>query len=238
MSCQLGCYVPCEMCVLSLVDIIFTRLGATDRIMTGESTFFVECTETASVLRNATQDSLVLLDELGRGTSTFDGYAIAYAVFRHLIEKVNCRLLFATHYHPLTKEFKSHPHVTLQHMACTFKSDSNSCDMDQQELVFLYRLSSGACPESYGLKVALMAGIPIGVVEAASKAGWKIKESMGESFKSSEKRSEFSTLHEEWLKALLSISRIGESNFSEDDDAFDTLFCLWHELKSSYRSSN
>lgn len=154
---QLGCYVPCEMCVLSLVDIIFTRLGATDRIMTGESTFFVECTETASVLRNATQDSLVLLDELGRGTSTFDGYAIAYAVFRHLIEKVNCRLLFATHYHPLTKEFKSHPHATLQHMACTFKSDSNSCDMDQQELVFLYRLSSGACPESYGLKVALMA---------------------------------------------------------------------------------
>lgn len=100
---QLGCYVPCENCVLSVVDIIFTRLGATDRIMAGESTFFIECTETASVLHNATQDSLVILDELGRGTSTFDGYAIAYAVFRHLIEKVNCRLLFATHYHPLTR---------------------------------------------------------------------------------------------------------------------------------------
>uniref|UniRef100_A0A7N0V7I2 DNA mismatch repair proteins mutS family domain-containing protein n=1 Tax=Kalanchoe fedtschenkoi TaxID=63787 RepID=A0A7N0V7I2_KALFE len=112
---QLGAYVPCEMCVFSVVDIIFTRLGASDRIMTGESTFFVECAETASVLQHATQDSLVLLDELGRGTSTFDGYAIAYAVFRHLVEKVNCRLLFATHYHPLTKEFASHPQVTLQH---------------------------------------------------------------------------------------------------------------------------
>ncbi|XP_021903258.1 DNA mismatch repair protein MSH7 isoform X2 [Carica papaya] len=78
---QLGCFVPCEMCILSLVDIIFTRLGATDRIMTGESTFMVECTETASVLQNATRNSLVLLDELGRGTSTFDGYAIAFAEF-------------------------------------------------------------------------------------------------------------------------------------------------------------
>ncbi|CAA0806439.1 DNA mismatch repair protein MSH7 [Striga hermonthica] len=77
---QLGCYVPCEKCTLSTVDIIFTRLGATDRIMTGESTFLIECKETASVLQNATQSSLVLLDELGRGTSTFDGYAIAYAV--------------------------------------------------------------------------------------------------------------------------------------------------------------
>ncbi|KAK9269318.1 hypothetical protein L1049_001089 [Liquidambar formosana] len=196
---QLGSYVPCEMCVLSLVDIVFTRLGATDRIMTGESTFFIECSETAAVLQSATQDSLVLLDELGRGTSTFDGYAIAYAVFRHLIEKVNCRLLFATHYHPLTKEFSSHPHVTLQHMACTFKSKSQS-SLEDQELVFLYRLAPGACPESYGLQVALMAGIPKQVVEAALRAGGMMKQSIGDSFRSSERRSEFSTLHEEWIE--------------------------------------
>ncbi|RVW47558.1 DNA mismatch repair protein MSH7 [Vitis vinifera] len=137
---QLGSYVPCKMCILSLVDVVFTRLGATDRIMTGESTFFIECTETASVLRNATQDSLVLLDELGRGTSTFDGYAIAYAVFRHLVEKVNCRLLFATHYHPLTKEFASHPHVTLQHMACTFNLKGEKSSGGEQELVFFTSL--------------------------------------------------------------------------------------------------
>ncbi|KAL0552823.1 hypothetical protein IC582_011950 [Cucumis melo] len=221
---QLGCYIPCETCTLSVVDTIFTRLGATDRIMTGESTFLVECSETASVLQHATQDSLVILDELGRGTSTFDGYAIAYAVFRHLIEKVNCRLLFATHYHPLTKEFASHPHVMLQHMACTF---------NDQELIFLYRLRSGACPESYGLKVATMAGIPGRVVEAASRASQMMKQTIKENFKSSEQRSEFSTLHEEWLKTLITISEF-KGNDLDENDAFDTLFCLWYELKKSY----
>ncbi|XP_058206767.1 DNA mismatch repair protein MSH7 [Rhododendron vialii] len=232
---QLGSYVPCEVCVLSLVDTIFTRLGATDRIMTGESTFFIECTETASVLQNATQDSLVILDELGRGTSTFDGYAIAYAVFRHLVEKVNCRLLFATHYHPLTKEFASHPHVILQHMACAFKSNSNNSFQGGNDLVFLYRLASGACPESYGMQVALMAGIPKRVVETAARAGEVMKQSIGESFKSSERRSEFSSLHEEWLKTLLSVSTTGEGNVDDDNDAFDSLFCLWHELRNSYK---
>ncbi|KAB2076854.1 hypothetical protein ES319_A06G067600v1 [Gossypium barbadense] len=233
---QLGSFVPCETFVISLVDTIFTRLGATDRIMTGESTFLVECTETASVLQNATQDSLVLLDELGRGTSTFDGYAIAYAVFRHLVEKVHCRLLFATHYHPLTKEFASHPHVILQHMACSFKVKSEGCSKGEQEPSFLYRLTNGACPESYGLQVAIMAGIPEKVVEAASKAGQVMKISVGESFKSSEQRSEFSSLHEEWLRSLVSVSQVENCNF--DDCDYDTLFCLWHELKNSYGASN
>ncbi|KAK7271285.1 hypothetical protein RJT34_27060 [Clitoria ternatea] len=231
---QLGCYVPCENCVLSVVDIIFTRLGAKDRIMTGESTFFIECTETASVLQNATQDSLVILDELGRGTSTFDGYAIAYAVFRHLIEKVNCRLLFATHYHPLTKEFASHPRVKMQHMACAFKSKSESYSKRDQELVFLYRLASGACPESYGLQVALMAGIPEKTVNIASKASQQMKKSIGKGFRSSEQRSKFSTLHEEWLKTLVSISRIQDQDYeSIDEDVLDTLICLWYEIKTS-----
>ncbi|XP_021741550.1 DNA mismatch repair protein MSH7-like [Chenopodium quinoa] len=230
---QLGCYVPCETCSLSVADIIFTRLGATDRIMTGESTFYIECAETASVLQNATQDSLVLLDELGRGTSTFDGYAIAYAVFRHLIEKVNCRLLFATHYHPLTKEFASHPHVSLQHMSCAMKPRSSTGE--DFDLVFVYRLATGACPSSYGLQVALMAGIPKQVVESASTAGEVMKEMIGNSFKSSEQRSEFSTIHEQWLKTILSLACCEDSNF--DDDTYDTLFCLWHELKTSYKNS-
>ncbi|KAI4380038.1 hypothetical protein MLD38_006269 [Melastoma candidum] len=227
---QLGCYVPCEILVLSPVDTIFTRLGATDRIMAGESTFFVECMETASVLQNATEDSLVILDELGRGTSTFDGYAIAYAVFRYLVEKVNCRLLFATHYHPLTSEFGSHPRVKLQHMACTFQKSSGNLETDQQ-LVFLYQLASGACPESYGLKVASMAGIPTEVVESAMRASQVMKKSIGESFRSSELRSKFSTLHEGWLKSLLSVSKLQDDS---DEDTLDTLFCLWHELKGCY----
>ncbi|KAJ0254692.1 DNA mismatch repair protein MSH7 [Hirschfeldia incana] len=233
---QLGCYVPCETCELSLVDTIFTRLGASDRIMTGESTFLVECTEAASVLQNATQDSLVILDELGRGTSTFDGYAIAYSVFRHMVERVKCRMLFATHYHPLTKEFASHPRVTLKHMACAFKSRSDQepggCD---QDLVFLYRLAEGACPESYGLQVALMAGIPKQVVGTASVAAQAMKRSIGENFKSSELRSEFSSLHEEWLKTLVGISQAVDNDKAmfDEEDVADMLICLWHEIRSS-----
>ncbi|KAK4479162.1 hypothetical protein RD792_014673 [Penstemon davidsonii] len=233
---QLGCYVPCEMCTLSVVDIIFTRLGATDRIMTGESTFLIECTETATVLQNATQNSLVLLDELGRGTSTFDGYAIAYAVFRHLVEKVNCRLLFATHYHPLTKEFAAHPRVILQHMACSFDLTSKTLSQVDKQIVFLYRLASGACPESYGMQVAHMAGIPVPVIQAASKAGQVMKKKVGQNFKSCEQRENFSTLHEDWLKALVSVSKTAEVDF--DDDAFDSLFCMWHEVKTSCKTIN
>ncbi|KAK9148929.1 hypothetical protein Scep_007686 [Stephania cephalantha] len=233
---QLGCYAPCEMCMLTPVDIIFTRLGATDRIMTGESTFFIECTETASVLQNATCDSLVILDELGRGTSTFDGYAIAYAVFRHLVENVKCRLLFATHYHSLTKEFASHPNVISQHMACALRPNDGSSSIDDKELIFLYRLSPGACPESYGLQVALMAGISKNVVEVAAKASQWLKGSIGKNFRSSEQRSEFSTLHEEWVKSLLCVAR--DSGRSFDEDACDTLLCLYHELKNFYQIGN
>lgn len=156
-------------------------------------------------------------------------------VFRHLVEKVNCRLLFATHYHPLTKEFASHPHVTLQHMACTFKPIFNNAQSTNQQLIFLYRLTNGACPESYGMQVALMAGIPKKVVEAAAKAGEAMKTKIGVSFRSSERRSEFSTLHEEWLKQLLTLSKVDEDKLEdgEEDDVFDQLFCLWHELKCS-----
>ncbi|KZV29596.1 cell division control protein 48 C isoform 1 [Dorcoceras hygrometricum] len=225
---RLGCFVPCEMCSLSVVDIIFTRLGATDRIMTGESTFLIECTETASVLQNASQNSLVVLDELGRGTSTFDGYSIAYAVFRHLVETVCCRMLFATHYHALTKEFSGHPLVTLQHMACSFSSET------KKELVFLYRLTSGACPESYGMQVALMGGIPVQVVESANKAAQIMKKKIGKSFELCEKRANFSTLHEEWLKCLVCMSNTKQ--ISSDVDSFDALFCLWHEVKSSFKA--
>ncbi|XP_068652588.1 DNA mismatch repair protein MSH7 [Aristolochia californica] len=233
---QLGCYVPSEMCILTPVDTVFTRIGATDKIMTGESTFFIECMETASILQRATKNSLVVLDELGRGTSTFDGYAIAYAVFRHLIEKVHCRLLFATHYHPLAKEFASYPHVDLQHMACAFKQNSGITSNRDQELVFLYRLSPGACPESYGLQVALMAGVPELVVKAASKASQAMKVSLRENFRSSESRSQFSSLHEDWFKTLLSFSSI-TANPSLNEDALDTLLCLWHEIRGQSRAA-
>jgi DNA mismatch repair protein MSH6 len=107
---QMGAPVPCVSLTLSAADVVFTRLGgAGDRLDAGESTFLVECAEAASILRGATRDSFVVLDELGRGTSTFDGYAVAFSALHALAERVKCRLLFATHYHALSREFRRKP---------------------------------------------------------------------------------------------------------------------------------
>jgi DNA mismatch repair protein MSH6 len=114
---QIGCLVPAASCVLSVTDAIYTRIGATDRIITGESTFMVECNECAAILKNATESSLVVFDELGRGTSTFDGYAIAHAVLAYMVGHVGCRMLFATHYHPLNQDFAHDPRVQQAHMS-------------------------------------------------------------------------------------------------------------------------
>lgn len=113
---QMGCYVPAESCSLSLLDSIFTRLGAYDRIAEGQSTFYVELSETSLILKNASKNSLVLLDELGRGTSTYDGTAIASSVINELIKNIQCRTLFSTHYHSLVEQFHSNERVKLGHM--------------------------------------------------------------------------------------------------------------------------
>lgn len=117
-------------------------------------------------------------------------------------------------------------------MACIFQP-KGSILSNEKELVFLYRLTHGASPESYGLQVALMAGIPKQVVEAASEASQRMKVLMSENFKSSEGRSEFSTLHEDWLKAVLAVSRVNRGCW--DEDAADTILCLWHEIRSQNR---
>lgn len=154
-------------------------------------------------------------------------------VFRHLVERVRCRLLFATHYHPLTKEFASHPHVSLQHMACMFRPRRGAHDGNgEKELTFLYRLTSGACPESYGLQVATMAGIPKPIVEKASVAGQAMRAKIAGNFKSSEERAKFSTLHEEWLRTAIAIIR---KDGHLDEDIMDTMYCVSQELKAHFR---
>jgi DNA mismatch repair protein MSH6 len=115
---QLGCYVPAKSCEMSPVDRIFTRIGAHDNIMQGQSTFMVELLETSKILKEATPHSMVVLDELGRGTSTFDGYAIAYSVLHYLLNYIGCIGLFATHYHSLTVDFGDNKRIRNAHMAC------------------------------------------------------------------------------------------------------------------------
>ncbi|KAJ3035450.1 DNA mismatch repair protein msh6 [Rhizophlyctis rosea] len=157
---QLGCYVPAQSCRLTPVDRIFTRIGANDNILAGQSTFMVELSETSKILREATPRSLVILDELGRGTSTFDGYAIAYSVLHHLAIRIRCLALFSTHYGMLTQDFEANPLVAKMYM-------DYFADEEKRDITFLYKLRQGSCPKSYGMNVASMAGVPSEVVDRA-----------------------------------------------------------------------
>ncbi|XP_068210274.1 DNA mismatch repair protein Msh6 isoform X2 [Palaemon carinicauda] len=164
---QLGSFVPASSCQLSPIDRIFTRLGASDRIMMGESTFFVELAETSSIIQHATQHSLVLVDELGRGTATYDGTAIASAVVQALV-KLKCRTLFSTHYHSLVDDFGNMKNVSLGHMACMVEGE-NEEDPSQETITFLYKFTKGACPKSYGFNAARLADLPDGVIRKGSQ---------------------------------------------------------------------
>nr|XP_002126574.3 DNA mismatch repair protein Msh6 [Ciona intestinalis]XP_018666811.1 DNA mismatch repair protein Msh6 [Ciona intestinalis] len=173
---QLGCYVPAESCRMTPCDRIFTRLGASDRIMTGESTFYVELSETYSILKHATKNSLVLLDELGRGTATYDGTSIAYAVLDNIANHVGCRTIFSTHYHTLVEDLAHSKHVKLGHMSCMVEHDDVDGDVDKETLTFLYKLADGACPKSYGFHAALLADIPESVVTIARRKAKEMEE--------------------------------------------------------------
>ena len=176
---QVGCFVPAEECTLTPFDRIFTRLGASDRILLGQSTFFVELAETAAALRGATRRSLCIFDELGRGTSTFDGTAIASATIKHLVERNQCITLFATHYHSLLEDWKNEPFVRLGHMECFVEEDMDDIDAEEaregrtsekkgdNNITFLYTLGDGACPRSFGINVAKLAGLPLDVIAKA-----------------------------------------------------------------------
>jgi len=157
---QLGCYLPCRSCTLTSTDRIFTRIGAHDNIMAGHSTFMVELQETSRILTRATKQSLVILDELGRGTSTFDGCAIAFAVLHHLLNVISCRGLFSTHYHMINHEFQNNALVAFMHMACIV-------DEENKKVTFLYKLTKGVSEKSHGMNVAHMAGVPDEIVDRA-----------------------------------------------------------------------
>lgn len=156
---------------LTPVDRIFTRIGASDRILEGKSTFYVEMEETKNIIQFATSRSLAIVDELGRGTSTFDGYSIAHAVLKYLVGTLRCRSLFSTHYHMLLDEFRGAPGVKLYHMACR-------ANEAQDEVVFLYKFQPGECPQSFGINVARMAGIPRGVLDRAREKATQFSETL------------------------------------------------------------
>ncbi len=155
---QTGSFVPASSAHIGIVDRIFCRVGASDNLARGESTFLVEMTETANILRSATENSLVIMDEVGRGTSTEDGLSIAWAISEYLLNTIKCKTLFATHYHELTRL----NHSSLK-LACMAVSESSG------SVVFLRKIKDGASENSYGLHVAKLAGVPESVISRASQ---------------------------------------------------------------------
>ncbi len=157
---QIGCFVPAEKANIGIVDRIFTRVGASDDLASGQSTFMVEMTEVANILRNATSKSLLILDEIGRGTSTFDGLAIAWAVIEHISNTRLCgaKTLFATHYHELTELEGKISGVNNYCIAVKEKGD---------DIVFLRKIVKGGADKSYGIQVAKLAGVPQSVIDRA-----------------------------------------------------------------------
>ncbi|MCG8580974.1 MAG: DNA mismatch repair protein MutS, partial [Bacteroidales bacterium] len=158
---QIGCYVPAESATIGVVDKIFTRVGASDNISLGESTFMVEMNEAASILNNLTPRSLVLFDELGRGTSTYDGISIAWSIVEYIHEhkRAGAKTLFATHYHELNEMEKTHKRC---------KNYNVSVKEVDNKVIFLRKLVPGGSNHSFGIHVAKMAGMPKSVVNRAN----------------------------------------------------------------------
>jgi DNA mismatch repair protein MutS len=165
---QMGCYVPAREAKLPITDRIFTRIGASDNLARGRSTFLVEMSEVAGILNHATPASLVLLDEVGRGTATFDGLSIAWAVVEHLQKNTRSRALFATHYHELTELADLLPAVKNVHVSV--KETPN-------EIIFLRRVEPGSADKSYGIEVARLAGLPRSVIDRAREVLHKHEQS-------------------------------------------------------------
>ena len=157
---QIGSFVPAAEAEIGLTDRIFTRVGASDDLSRGQSTFLVEMNETANIIHHATNESLVILDEIGRGTSTYDGLSIAWSVAEHLHDKIGALTLFATHYHELTEMAQTHPAAKNFTVAVREWND---------EIVFLHRIVPGAADRSYGIQVARLAGLPGEIIDRAKE---------------------------------------------------------------------
>ncbi|OJJ89270.1 mismatch repair ATPase MSH6 [Aspergillus glaucus CBS 516.65] len=160
---QIGCYLPCQSARLTPVDRIMSRLGANDNIFAAQSTFFVELSETKKILAEATPRSLVILDELGRGTSSYDGVAVAQAVLHHVATHIGAMGFFATHYHSLAAEFENHPEISPKRMKI-------HVDDQERRITFLYKLENGVAEGSFGMHCAAMCGIPDKIIECAEDA--------------------------------------------------------------------
>lgn len=210
LMCQIGSFVPANKANISIVDKIFTRIGASDDLAGGKSTFMVEMWEVSNILKNATENSLVLLDEVGRGTSTYDGLSIAWSVIEYICKNKNlrCKTLFATHYHELTK-LEGEIHGVKNYSVAVKEVDNN--------IIFLRKIIEGGADQSYGIEVAKLAGIPDDVINRAKEILEALEmESSKDNLDIALKESK--TLNEEVKEAAITTSYEVKETVLEDDD--------------------
>lgn len=168
---QAGCFIPCEEGNIPIFDKIFTRIGATDDLISGQSTFMIEMMEANNALQNATNNSLILFDEIGRGTATFDGMALAQGIIEYIHDKIHAKTLFSTHYHELTALENNLTHLKNVHVKAVEQN---------QELIFLHKVENGPSDKSYGIQVAKLANLPPSLIKRAEKILTKLEENKKE----------------------------------------------------------
>ena len=157
---QIGCFVPCKSCIIPIFDKIFTRIGASDDLVSGESTFMVEMKEANNAISEATENSLILFDELGRGTATYDGMSLAQAILEYIHDKIKAKTMFSTHYHELTSLEKDLKHLKNVHVSAIEK---------EGQITFLHKVKNGAVDKSYGIHVASLAHLPESLIKRADE---------------------------------------------------------------------
>ena len=214
-----GSFVPAKKVVIGPIDRIFTRIGAADDLAGGQSTFMVEMTETANILNNATANSLVLMDEVGRGTSTFDGLALAWSSAIHLANKIQALTLFATHYFELTHLPKIIPHIANIHLDAMEHGNS---------IVFLHAVNEGPANRSYGLQVAQLAGVPREVINEAKQKLVQLENSSEKNDFASQNKEPIQTQEPKYNELVAKLKSIDPNNFTPKE-ALEFLFKL-HEM--------